>query len=97
MRSLLFAGALALFAPVAAQAQSLGAVVVSACNTQTYSVGFIYPLTQLPGGELCDTGSGGGGGSNAAAGPTGAAVPADASYNGLNVGGTLAITGEPEP
>ena len=32
---------------------------------------------------------GGGGGSNPAAGPTGSAVPADADYQGLNVGGTL--------
>lgn len=33
--------------------------------------------------------SGGGGGSNPAAGPTAAAVPLDASYNGLNVAGNL--------
>lgn len=33
--------------------------------------------------------AGGGSGSNAAAGATGAAVPADADYVGLNVGGTL--------
>jgi hypothetical protein len=39
-------------------------------------------------GNRCTSG-GGGGGSNAAAGPTGSAVPADGSYNALNVSGTL--------
>lgn len=38
--------------------------------------------------------SGGGSGSNAAAGPTGSAVPADADYQGVSVGGTLTgVTG----
>jgi len=38
--------------------------------------------------------SGGGGGGNLAAGPTGSAVPADADYEGVNIGGTLTgVTG----
>lgn len=76
--------------PRLALAQALvSGVPVASCNNQSYTLGQPSPLTMTTGGELCDTGSGGGGGSNAAAGPTGSAVPADASYNGLNVGGTL--------
>lgn len=46
------------------------------------------------GNLLCNVVAGGGSGSNAAAGQTGAAVPADADYQGVNVGGTLTgVTG----
>lgn len=79
---------LAVSTPVFAQAL-VSAVPVASCNTKSYTLGVPSALTMTTGGELCDTGSGGGGGSNAAAGPTGSAVPADASYNGVNIGGTL--------
>jgi hypothetical protein len=68
-----------------------GAVVVAACGTAPAGYpatsGTRAPNTVDVNGNACS--SGGGGGSNPAAGATGAAVPADASYNGLSVGGTL--------
>ncbi len=67
----------------------VSAIPVASCNSKSYTLGVPSALTMTTGGNLCDTGSGGGGGSNAAAGPTGSAPPASASYNGLNVGGTL--------
>ncbi|HET7150873.1 MAG TPA: hypothetical protein VFI60_05645 [Candidatus Acidoferrum sp.] len=46
------------------------------------------------GNLLVNVAAGGGSGSNAAAGPTGSAVPADADYLGVNIGGTLTgVTG----
>lgn len=64
------------------------AKVVSSCGSQSYTVGtFNYPTMDTT-GDACGSG-GGGGGSNAAAGPTGSAVPADAGYTGLNNGGSL--------
>lgn len=72
-----------------AAAQSAGqASVISTCGTASYPAGTNRPITQDATGVQC-TSAGGGGGSNAAAGPTGSAVPASGSYNALNVGGTL--------
>ena len=79
---------LACSTPVFGQAL-VSAIPVASCNSKSYTLGVPSALTMTTGGNLCDTGSGGGGGSNAAAGPTGSAPPASASYNGLNVGGTL--------
>ena len=62
--------------------------VVATCGTISYTTGGPQPMTMDTTGTLC-TVSGGGGGSNPAAGATGSAVPADASYNGVNVGGNL--------
>ncbi len=69
----------------------ISVLVVSACATpgSTYTVGTYRVPTMDTTGTLCSQSGGGGGGSNAAAGPTGSAVPADGSYNALNVGGTL--------
>ena len=71
-------------------------------NNGPFTVGGFYnfsPFTLVDGqacalqfdvnGNLKTTTIGGGSGSNAAAGPTGAPVPADADYQGVNVGGTL--------
>lgn len=91
MRKLLLAlGILVAFAGgAAAQAVPQLRNVVTNCGTpnSAYPVGRNMPATQDTTGKDC--GSGSGGGSNPAAGATGAAVPADASYNGINVGGTL--------
>jgi hypothetical protein len=69
-----------------------GAVVVASCGTAPTGYpttsGVRAPNTVDVNGNACTSG-GGGGGSNAAAGPTGSAVPADASYTGMSVGGTL--------
>lgn len=84
-------GALALLVPHApARAQVVYAQTVSACGTpnNTPVTGNSYPVTQDGTGKLCTSASGGSG-SNAAAGPTGSAPPSSASYNGINVGGTL--------
>jgi hypothetical protein len=67
----------------------ISALVVTSCGAQTYPVGFPALLTQLANGEFCTNSTGGGGGSNAAAGPTGSAVPASAGYTGFSVGGIL--------
>jgi hypothetical protein len=68
-----------------------GAVIVATCGTAPSGYpttsGVRAPNTVDVNGNACS--SGGGGGSNPAAGATGAAVPADASYNGLSIGGTL--------
>ena len=90
MRFLLLSAFLLL--PLTAYGQTPNnANVVANCGTpnSTYSANQNAPLTQDTTGKLCDSGGGGGGSSNPAAGATGSAVPADASYNGLNVGGTL--------
>ena len=64
-----------------ADGNSQVSLVAIACPT---SIGNSVSVT------LCNFGGGGGVGSNAAAGPTGAAVPADASYTAFsNAGGTL--------
>lgn len=87
-----FAGAFILSACMTpATAQTTSATVVATCGTPpaTYSPGANRALTQDTTGTLCSTGSGGGGGGNDAASATGAAVPAKADYQGLNVGGTL--------
>lgn len=81
-----------LFGALPAAAQSTARMVsrvVAACGTPpyTYAVGSYEWTLQDTTGEQCTNASGGGGGSNPAAGATGSAVPADASYNGLNVGG----------
>jgi hypothetical protein len=77
-------------------------------NNGPFTVGGFYNLAPftLTDGQACSlqfdingnlkvTSIGGGGGSgNAAAGPTGAPVPADADYLGVNIGGTLfGVTG----
>lgn len=77
-------------------------------NNGPFAVGGFYNLTPftLVDGQACSlqfdingnlkvTSIGGGGGSgNAAAGPTGAPVPADADFIGVNIGGTLfGVTG----
>jgi hypothetical protein len=76
-------------------------------NNGPFTVGGFYnfaPFTLTDGqacslqfdvnGNLKVTSTGGGGGSNPAAGPTGAPVPADADYLGINIGGTLfGVTG----
>lgn len=84
---LILLAALSLVAPVPLAAQqSSVAKVVASCGAQSYPAGSTQAITIDETGTLC---SASGSGSNAAAGPTGSAVPADASYNGLNVGGTL--------
>lgn len=91
MKQALFIAAILLL-PIAAHGQTpSSAVVVQTCGTppNTYVPNQTTSMTMDTGGKLCDSGGGGGGGSNPAAGATGSAVPADASYNGLNVGGTL--------
>lgn len=76
-------------------------------NNGPFTVGGFYnfaPFTLTDGqacslqfdvnGNLKVTSIGGGGGSNPAAGPTGAPVPADADYLGINISGTLfGVTG----
>jgi hypothetical protein len=76
---LLFAGS--------AFAQS-GAIVIPTCGTAAPGTGFqnLYMDTT---GKLCTSATGSGSGSNAAASATGSAVPADAGYTGINVGGNL--------
>lgn len=56
------------------------------CNTGTGGLNQWAPCSAA--NPLQTTGGGGGGG-NAAASATGSAVPADADYQGLNIGGTL--------
>jgi hypothetical protein len=69
-----------------------GAVIVATCGTAPTGYpatsGTRAPNTVDVNGNACTSG-GGGGGSNAAAGPTGAAVPADAGYTGGNLAGVL--------
>jgi len=76
-------------------------------NNGPFTVGGFYnfaPFTLVDGqacalqfdinGNLKVTSTGGGGGSNPAAGPTGAPVPTDADYLGINIAGTLfGVTG----
>jgi hypothetical protein len=76
-------------------------------NNGPFAVGGFYNLTPftLVDGQACSlqfdingnlkvTSIGGGGSGNAAAGPTGAPVPADADFIGVNIGGTLfGVTG----
>lgn len=55
----------------------------------------IAPQYDASGNLLVNVIAGGGSGSNAAAGQTGAAVPSDADYQGVNVGGNLTgVTGK---
>lgn len=63
--------------------------IVVACGTQSIPLGSPSGTYMDQTGNLCTNATGGGGGSNPAAGPTGSAPPASASYDGLNVGGTL--------
>jgi hypothetical protein len=75
-------------------ADAADATVGSPTNTTVLVVGAqdpsgnTQPLKVDVSGNLLTSG-GGGGGSNPAAGPTGTAVPADASYTGINVAGNL--------
>jgi len=72
---------------VDAQSVNWPAVVVCYATTVADGANVLVPVTA--GNPLPTTGGGGGGGGNAAAGATGSAVPADADYVGVNIGGNL--------
>ncbi len=76
-----------LIAPNSWFAFTVGAATQLTCITASSTT-----TINMVGGSGLPTGAGGGGGgsgSNAAASATGSSVPSSASYNGLNVGGTL--------
>jgi hypothetical protein len=91
IKRLLLALALLLAPLGAAHAQLSNAVVVGTCGTPpaTYTAGQTRQITQDTTGHACTSASATGTFTNNAAGSTGSAVPGAASYDAINVGGTL--------